>query len=192
LISDWFFVTRNLGEINLNFDNVPFVLNAVDVLAGDNKFLDLRKRRTALRTLTGVEAQTAKFVEERVSMTKVADDDAKQKLKDAQGRFDEKRAEIEKDPKLSPPEKEELIRRLKEGEERRLEVAKANIDRDKQQEIDNAKSAAERRIRETERKIMIQAVLIPPIPAIVLGVVVFLLRLGRERRAISPDRRAER
>ena len=192
LISDWFFVTRNLGEINLNFDNVPFVLNAVDVLAGDNKFLDLRKRRTALRTLTTVEAQTAKFVEERVAMTKVADDDAKQKLKDAQGRFDEKRAEIENDKNLSPPQKEELIRRLKEGEERRLEVAKANIDRDKQQEIDNAKSAAERRIRETERKIMIQAVLIPPIPAIVLGVVVFLLRLGRERKAISPDRRAER
>ena len=98
LISDWFFVTRNMGELNLNFDNVPFVLNAVDVLAGDNKFLDLRKRRTALRTLTGVEAQTAKFVEERVAMTKVADDDAKQKLKDAQGRFDKKRAEIEKDP----------------------------------------------------------------------------------------------
>ncbi len=191
LISDWFFVQRNMGELNLNFDNVPFVLNAVDVLAGDPKFLDLRKRRTALRTLTGVEAQTAKFVEERVAMTKVADDEAKQKLKDAQKRFDEKRTEIEKDPKLSPPEKEELIRRLKEGEERRLEVAKANIDRDKQLEIDNAKNAAERRIRATERRIMIQAVLIPPIPAIVLGVVVFLLRLGRERRAISPDRRVD-
>ena len=47
-----------------------------------------------------------------------------------------------------------MIRRLKEGEERRLEVAKANIDRDKQLEIDTAKNAAERRIRETEHKIM--------------------------------------
>jgi len=191
LISDWFFVTRTLGELNLNFDNVPFVLNAVDVLAGDRTFLDLRKRRTELRTLTGVESQTAKFVEERIEMTKKADEEAKKKLKDAQGRFDEKREEINKNPQLSPPEKEEMIRRLKEGEERRLDVAKANIDRDKQLEIDNAKNAAERRIRETEHKIMIQAVLIPPIPAIVLGVVVFLLRLGRERRAISPDRRAK-
>jgi ABC-2 type transport system permease protein len=123
-------------------------------------------------------------------MTKKADEEAKKKLKDAQGRFDEKRKEIQDNPQLSPPEKEEMIRRLKEGEERRLDVAKANIDRDKQLEIDNAKNAAERRIRETERKIMIQAVLIPPVPAIVLGVVVFLLRLGRERRAIAPERRA--
>ncbi len=189
LISDWFFLMRNMGEINLNFDNVPFVLNAVDVLAGDRTFLDLRKRRPEMRTLTGVEAQTAKFVEERIEMTKQADEEAKQKLKDAQSRFNEKREEIEKNPQLSAPEKEEMIQRLKEGEQRRLDVAKANIDRDKQQEIDNAKNKAERRIRETERKIMIQAVLIPPIPAIVLGVVVFLLRLGRERRAISPERR---
>jgi ABC-2 type transport system permease protein len=190
LISDWFFVTRNLGEINLNFDNVPFVLNAVDVLAGDNTFLDLRKRRTQLRTLTGVEERTAKFVEERVDTTKKADEEAKQRLKDAQKRFDDKREEIQKDPKISDAEKDQLIRILKEGEQRRLDVQKANIDRDKQQKIDDAKNSAERRIRETEHRIMIQAVLIPPIPAIVLGLVVFLLRLGREHRTISPERRA--
>jgi ABC-2 type transport system permease protein len=190
LISDWFFITRNMGELNLHFDNVPFVLNAVDVLAGDRTFLDLRKRRTELRTLTGVEERTAKYVEKRIETTKVADEEAKQKLKDAQGRFDEKRVEIEKDPKLSPPEKEELIRRLKEGEERRLDVQKANIDREKQQKIDDAKNEAERQIRVTERQIMTRAVLIPPIPAIVLGLVVFLLRLGRERRSSAPDRRA--
>jgi ABC-2 type transport system permease protein len=190
LISDWFFVNRNMGELNLHFDNVPFVLNAVDVLAGDRTFLDLRKRRTELRTLTGVEQQTAKYVEERIESTKKADEEAKQKLKDAQGRFDEKRAEIEKNTQLSPPVKEEMIRRLKEGEERRVEVAKASIDRDKQQEIDSARNAAERRIRETEHKFMLMAVLIPPVPALVLGLSVFFLRLGRERRAITPERRA--
>jgi ABC-2 type transport system permease protein len=191
LISDWFFLIRNMGELNLNFDNVPFVLNAVDVLAGDRTFLDLRKRRAELRTLTGVEAQTAKFKEERIAMIKQAEEEAKKKLKDAQARLDEKRKEIEDNKQLSPPEKEELIHRLKEGEQRRLDVAKANIDRDKQQEIDNAKNVAERRSRETEHKIMLQAILIPPIPAIVLGVVVFLLRLGRERRFITPERRAD-
>ncbi len=39
---------------------------------------------------------------------------------------------------------------------------------------------------------MAMAVIIPPIPAVVLGVVVFLLRLGRERRYIVPQRRAPR
>jgi ABC-2 type transport system permease protein len=190
LISDWFFVTRNLGEINLSFDNVPFVLNAVDVLAGDRTFVDLRKRRSELRTLTGVEERTSKFVEEREQTTKQADEEAKQRLTDARKRFKDKREEIEKDSKLGEAEKEQLIRILQEGEQRRLDVQKANIDRDKQQKIDDAKNSADRRIRETEHKIMFQAVLLPPIPAIVLGLVVFLLRLGREHRTISPERRA--
>jgi ABC-2 type transport system permease protein len=190
LISDWFFVTRNMGELNLSFDNVPFVLNAVDVLAGDRTFLDLRKRRTELRTLTGVEARTAKFVEERIETSKEADEEAKQQLKDAQKRFDEKRAEIEKDPKLSPPEKDELIRRLKEGEERRLDVQKVDIDRKKQQRIDDAKNQEQRKVHETEFWIWLLAVVTPSVPAIVLGGTVFLLRLGRERSHLAPDRRA--
>jgi ABC-2 type transport system permease protein len=142
-----------------------------------------------LRTLTTVEQQTAKYVEERIAAAKEADEEAKQKLKDAQGRFDEKRTEIEKNPQISPSEKEEMILRLKEAEQRRLDLAKATIDRDKQLEVDTAKNASERRIRETEHKFMMMAVLIPPIPAIVLGLTVFLLRLGRERRYITPERR---
>jgi ABC-2 type transport system permease protein len=191
LISDWFFYNRSRGETNLDFDNVTFVLNAVDVLAGDKTFLELRKRRPELRTLTGVERRTAAFVAERIRKTKEADDEAKVLLQKAQHQFDSKRAEIDKDPKMSPQEKDELIRRLKEGEERRLDVAKAGIDRQKQQEIDEIKNATERRIRETERQVMAMAVIVPPIPAIVLGLVVLLLRLGRERRYIAPERRVE-
>jgi ABC-2 type transport system permease protein len=191
LISDWFFYNRSHGETSLDFDNVTFVLNAVDVLAGDKTYLELRKRRPELRTLTGVEKRTAKFVQDRINKTKEADDEAKAALQTAQHQFDHKRMEIEKDPKLSPPERDELIRRLKEGEERRLDVQKAQIDLRKQQEIDEIKNATERRIRETERQVMAMAVIVPPIPAIVLGVVLLLLRLGRERQYIAPERRIE-
>jgi ABC-2 type transport system permease protein len=162
------------------------------VLAGDRTFLELRKRRTELRTLTGVEDRTKKFKEENLKTKKEADDEAKQQLKDAQKRFDEKRVEIQNDTKLSPPEKEELIRRLKEGEERRLDVQKVDIERNKQQKIDDAKNQEQRKIHETEFWIWLVAVLTPSIPAIVLGGTVFLLRLGRERSYIAPDRRAGR
>ncbi|HEX4070407.1 MAG TPA: hypothetical protein VHX68_04540, partial [Planctomycetaceae bacterium] len=53
------------------------------------------------------------------------------------------------------------------------------------------KNATERRIQETERQVMAMAVIVPPIPAIVLGVVLLLLRLGRERQYIAPERRVE-
>jgi ABC-2 type transport system permease protein len=189
MISDWFFVERSRPDTNLNFDNVTFVLNAVDVLAGDDTFLNLRKRRSELRTLTAVEKRTAKFVEERNQKTKEADDEAKTSLSRAQHQFDKKREEIEKDSKLSPIEKEELIRRLKEAEERRLQVEKAEIDRKKQQKIDEIKNETQRGVREAERQIMVLAVVIPPIPAILLGIIVFFRRLAGERTSIRPGRR---
>ena len=39
-------------EFNLNADNVTFVLNTLDELAGDDRFIDIRKRRPQHRVLT--------------------------------------------------------------------------------------------------------------------------------------------
>ena len=192
LISDWFFYNRSHGsDSNLDFDNVTFVLNAVDVLAGDKTYLDLRKRRPELRTLTGVERLTANFVEDRIKKTKEADDEAKQLLQKAQHEFDDKRKSIETDAKLSPPEKEELIRRLKDGEERRLDVKKVDIDRKKQLEIDEVKNETERHVRDTEHEVWWGAVFVPAIPAVALGFVVLVMRWLREQRYIVPERRVE-
>ena len=50
MLSDAFFRLREMGEsqendINFQFDNVTFVLNVLDKLAGDERFIDIRKRR---------------------------------------------------------------------------------------------------------------------------------------------------
>ena len=52
MLSRDFFRLREQGNvpeagINFDFDNVTFVLNALDELAGDNRFIDIRKRRPA-------------------------------------------------------------------------------------------------------------------------------------------------
>ncbi len=52
VLSEAFFRLRELGDmpqagVFFDFDNVSFVLNALDSLAGDDRFLDLRKRRAA-------------------------------------------------------------------------------------------------------------------------------------------------
>ncbi|MEM9702094.1 MAG: Gldg family protein, partial [Planctomycetota bacterium] len=75
MISDLFFSLRddpNAVEQGLVFDNIAFVLNAVDVLAGEEEFLPLRRRRTDRRTLIAVEAATARFIEEEREKTEAA------------------------------------------------------------------------------------------------------------------------
>ena len=45
-------------SIDFKFQNVPFVLNILDSLAGDDRFVDLRKRTRSHRILTKVEEAT--------------------------------------------------------------------------------------------------------------------------------------
>ena len=42
-------------ELGVHFDNIVFVLNTLDVLAGDTRFVEIRKRKPAHRTLTTID-----------------------------------------------------------------------------------------------------------------------------------------
>jgi ABC-2 type transport system permease protein len=46
-------------DINFRFDNVPFVLNVIDAVAGDDRFLEIRTRKPRHSTLKTVEARAA-------------------------------------------------------------------------------------------------------------------------------------
>ena len=57
------FGIRFLGWYNVaygwDFDNVTFVLNVLDGLAGDDRFIEIRKRKPVYRTLTAIEEATS-------------------------------------------------------------------------------------------------------------------------------------
>ena len=189
LISDWTFAQRQLNP-DLRFDNVTFVLNAVDVLAGDTRYLELRKRRARQRTLIEVEKRTAAFKAERLKEEEEADKAAKQKLADAEARFEKQRKAIEADETLAPRTRETMLANVSATERRRLKVDRANIESQKKSQIERIKARTEREIRETEQQIMYYAVALPPIPAVLLGIFVLLMRLYQERQIVSRDRLA--
>ncbi|HEX6986029.1 MAG TPA: hypothetical protein VF170_11675, partial [Planctomycetaceae bacterium] len=187
MISDWFFEIR-LQDAELVFDNVAFVLNAVDVLSGDDAYVDLRKRRGEQRTLKRVEAQTAAFeksLNERIAEARRQIED---EIKKRQASFDERRKEIENNTGLSERVKRQQLALAAEDEQQRMAAYRQDLETRLNRQIEELTAQKERRVRETENEFWLYAVLFPPLPAIVLGLSVLLSRLLRERREMDPER----
>jgi len=188
MISDMMFSIRDRQMYGLQLDNVPFVLNAVDILANDDSMVSLRKRRAEQHTLARVEQQTKQYVNDRNQARQKADADAKEELTVARKRFADSRKKIEEDEKLDPRTKRIMLEQLQEEENRRLEVREAEIENTKQQKIEQSKGESERRIRAVEGRVQLWAALLPPIPALLVGLFVLLSRVKAERSGIHPDR----
>jgi ABC-2 type transport system permease protein len=191
MMGEQFFELRRRGIENLNFDNVTFLLNSVDQLAGDTSFIALRKRRPRHRTLEAVEARTKAYESQRLEEMRQAEATAEARLKEAQARLDQSVREIEQRPDLDAEAKQVMISNVQSVETRRLQVARTTIDDEKQRQIESSRAEMENSIRGIQNTIKVLAVALPPIPALALFLLVSLRRLARERIGVSPDRLIE-
>lgn len=180
-VSQQFFDIRRAGPGNLNFDNVSFFLNCIDVLVGDESFVELRRRRIQHRTLSRVEQQTQSFIEQRAEEEAVAEAEAEQALADAQQRLNERVQEVRDRQDLDDRTKQIMARNLEEVENRRLRVLESNIEAEKAAKIQRSRRDMERQIRQIQSSIRTLAVALPPIPVFLVGVGIFLKRKRRER-----------
>jgi ABC-2 type transport system permease protein len=191
LMGEQFFELRRRGIEDLNFDNVTFLLNAVDTLAGDPSFLALRKRRPRHRILEAVQARTETYEARRREQTRQAEATADQRLKEAQARLDRAVAEVRMRTDLDEQAKQIMISNLESVENRRLSVARTNIEDEKQRQIENSRAEMENSIRGIQNTIKLLAVALPPIPAFVVFLLVSARKLRRERIGAAPDQLVE-
>jgi ABC-2 type transport system permease protein len=190
VISEQFFELRRRKIENLELDNVTFVLNCVDVLAGDESFVVLRKQRPRHRTLERLEAQTRKYTERRQEEGKTAEDEAKEQLDVAQREFDKEVDTVRSRRDVDERTKEIMLQNLQDVANRRLDVKKANIEDQKRRKIEESKGDMERHVREIQNGVRFGAIVPPPVPIILLACFVFFSRLTRENQGANPNRLA--
>jgi ABC-2 type transport system permease protein len=190
LIGEQFFAIRRQKVENLDFDNITFVLNCVDVLAGDDAYIALRKRRAQHRTLARLEQQTRDFVSRSQKEAKAAEDEAKDALERAQKSLDAKVAKVRDDKELDDRTRDIKLQTLERVENRRFEVEKAAIEDDKRRKVQESKATMEQSVRAIENRVRVGAILAAPLPALLLATFIFGIRAGKENQGANPNRLA--
>lgn len=185
-IGDQFFEVRKNSLLQL--DNIPFVLNCVDALAGDDSYIELRKRRKLSRTLTTIEKIEEEFEKRKMEEENLAEADATSRLANAQKSFDEKVLAVEMRDDLDARTKEIMMASVRKDEERKLSAKKGQIDEEKNKKIEAAEFAMNKEVKSLRDQKKLTAVVSPVIPPLIIAILLYFVRKARENRGAAKSR----
>lgn len=196
MLHEEFFRLREQGSvpeagIRFDFDNVTFVLNTLDELAGDQRFIEIRKRRPLHRTLTKIE--------ERTEAARKATGETRDKLlkdyekvaEEEEQNLKEKVEKLEKEMKEKNVNAQEVLIRVamaQQDGQRRLDARLEQLKQKRDREINSIETKLALEIRRVQDQYKLWAVLLPPIPPLLVAVGVLLTRRSREREGVSRSR----
>jgi len=189
MITDWFFMERNRGMLDIKFDNVTFVLNAVDALAGDETFISLRSRRESMRTLEYVESRTSKLRESLNKEERDAQERMDKELAKAEDALREEIRKIEEDQTLDDRGREVQLRQKEEQLSRQLEVQREQLQRQLNSRVNKSALEMKREIRRVENTVRMSAYVVAAVLPLCFGMLFLGMRNYAEQQSISPVRR---
>lgn len=190
------------SELNFHFDDVTFVLNVIDVLSGDDKYVNIRKPRTKYSTLKGIEAvvdearvheteEREKFEKQKEEKEKEAEENNNKAVEKYQQVVDSLQEKQRKGEEINIQEIQDALRRLAEQKElaqRRIAIEKERIAREFSEKTAKIRRDMDLNVLNVQRSYKVWAVVLPPIPPLLVGLVVFVRRRLREREGISKSR----
>jgi ABC-2 type transport system permease protein len=185
-------------ELQIETDNVTFVLNALDVLAGDSRFVELRNKRPLHRPLERIVEQTQQArdkTEEALNEYKKASQEQEAKLEqDLKNTQDSLEAELQKlqqqenaDPKLLQEKGIDLTLQLQVAK-RRKDSTVEHLKQTAQRQIEKADSELAASVRSVQDGYKLWSVVLPPIPPLLVAFFVYFNRRNKEREGVSKAR----
>lgn len=204
ILGNQFVELRNTPPVGENFrwNNVPFVLNLIDGVAGDDRFLAIRQRETRYFTLRKLEqvAQRAdenqteaikKFKDEYDKAVK-AEDDEVAKLQEEQQKFQEDLGKrqaageaIDLNEQLARVRSMQLKAAVRASA---AEAKKKQLQLDFNKEQEKIRRNRDLQIQNRQSEVKLWAALLPPIPPLLVGFLVYARRMLREREGMSRKR----
>jgi ABC-2 type transport system permease protein len=189
-------------DIEFRFDNVPFVLNVIDAVAGDNRFLEIRTRKPRHSTLKTVEARAAaareneadkaaEFRAKYAAEERKADAEAKKTYAEVEKAINELKEKQRKGEVVDPGEflaKMQQFAFLQEKANRNLEVKKEQLRIEREKSLAEIQRKRDQDIQRIQNEFKVWATFIPPIPPLLVGIAVWIRRRIREREGISRSR----
>ncbi|HZN63139.1 MAG TPA: Gldg family protein [Planctomycetota bacterium] len=166
-----------------NLDNVTFILNCVDALAGNETMIELRSRKPRHRTLETVEALKRGHDLRQLEETRAEEEKAKDSLAKAQASLDEAIRKIESRTDLDARTKEIQVDAVRETEQRKFDIEKRRIEGEKEAAIRKSKWERDQQVRAIQGRISKMALLLPPVPALLIGIFALVFRIRRELEA---------
>ena len=174
--------------VQWRMQNVVFVLNTVDALTGDTRFMDIRKRQPRHRVLEAIENKTADFREQAAKERKEFVAEYEKARSDAQRKFDEQLAKLRDRKDLNNIEKAQKINELQQHGQRQLEVAVSEKEKVRDDKVKQNERSLELEVRKVQDKYKLWAVLLPPIPPLLIAFFVYFHRRSQEREGVSKSR----
>ncbi|MGL4595682.1 MAG: Gldg family protein [Thermoguttaceae bacterium] len=184
ILSDALFQLRRLGNmpgsgINLNFDSVSFLLNAIDDMTGDERFLTIRNRRPKYRTLSKFDESTDEFRQKAGEQREMLQKEFESQKQKAESKLQDTLKHLEKQLESGELGDSEAGRKMlaaEMAERKRLSLEILRLEWKRKIDTDRSEVDLNEQIRRIQGRYKLAAMFIPPIPLFFVGICVFLYR----------------
>ena len=197
LLTDMLFHLRQMGNepgsgINLNFDNVTFVLNAIDSVAGDERFLAVRSRRVKHRTLSKFDEKTDVIRKETMDTRRDLQKEFEERIVSEEKALQDKMDQLRSELRSGAMNEGEAARKLAAAmmtAQKNLETVRERMQRELNIKLEKADVELNEHISTVQGQYKLWSVVLPPIPPLAIALGVFFVRRIRESEGVPSSRR---